>query len=256
MLFDLDDTLVMEERAAAASFAATAQAARERYELDAGRLATAARVCARELWYAAPTHAYCLRVGISSWEGLWCRFEGGEANTRWLRAWSPTYRRDVWSGALAAQGIHDRQLAQELAERYGEERRRRHDPFPDALECLQQIRGSFKLGLITNGASCLQREKLAGVALGDCFDAVIVSAEFGVGKPDPLILRHAVEELGVEASEAAIVGDSLERDVHGALAAGLRAIWLNRDGARSDGHGAVPEIATLVQLPDTVRSLG
>jgi hypothetical protein len=53
--------------------------AARRYPLDPARLAQDARTRARELGRAAPTHPYCLRVGISSSEGLWCRFEGDDA---------------------------------------------------------------------------------------------------------------------------------------------------------------------------------
>jgi putative hydrolase of the HAD superfamily len=126
-----------------------------------------------------------IRVGISSWEGLWCRFEGEEPDVRWLREWSPKYRRDVWNLGLADQGVHDPLLAEELGERYGMECRVRHDRFADAPACLDELRDSYTLALITNGASCLQREKLATAGLSEYFDTVIVSAEFGVGKPDP-----------------------------------------------------------------------
>ena len=84
LLFDLDDTPVVEEPAATASFAATAQAATTRYQVNAENLALTARERARELWYATPAHPYCLRAGISSWEGLWCRFEGEEPEAQWL----------------------------------------------------------------------------------------------------------------------------------------------------------------------------
>jgi putative hydrolase of the HAD superfamily len=76
LLLDLDDTLVPEEDLVIAAFAATARAAGVRYRLDTARLALDARARARELWRAAPTWPYCERIGISSWEGLWCRFKG------------------------------------------------------------------------------------------------------------------------------------------------------------------------------------
>jgi len=119
LLFDLDDTLVVEEPAAAASFTATAHLASTRHRVNVEKLAVAARERARELWYATPTHPYCMRVGISSWEGLWCRFDGDEPDVRWLREWSPRYRREAWGLALADQGVHDPVLAEELGERYG-----------------------------------------------------------------------------------------------------------------------------------------
>jgi phosphoserine phosphatase len=254
LLFDLDDTLVMEEPAAVASFAATARAAAVQHRVDAEMLARAARERARELWYAAPTHGYCMRVGISSWEGLWCRFEGDDPDVSWLREWSPRYRREAWNLALSDQGVHDPALAQELGELYVRERRQRYKRFADVPACLDQLRDSYALGLITNGASCLQREKLATAGLQEYFDTVIVSAEFGVGKPDPSIFKHALDQLDATAEWATMVGDSLARDIDGAIAAGLSGVWINRDGQdRSEDRDDVLEIATLSELPTVLE---
>jgi putative hydrolase of the HAD superfamily len=264
LLFDLDDTLVVEEPAAAASFAAAAQAATERYRVDAESLALAARERARELWYATPVHPYCMRVGISSWEGLWCRFEGEQPEVQWLRKWSPRYRREVWNLALADQGVHDQLLAEELGEKYDIECRARHHRFADVLDCLDDLSDSYTLGLITNGASCLQREKLATAGLDEYFDVVVVSAEFGVAKPDPSIFEHALSLLrsdregpdheGPDREHAVMIGDSLTRDVDGAIAAGLQAIWVNRSGQpRPTDRPNLLEVSTLSDLPAALR---
>jgi putative hydrolase of the HAD superfamily len=257
LLFDLDDTLVIEEPAATASFAATAQAASTRYQVDAERLALTARERARELWYATPAHPYCMRVGISSWEGLWCRFEDNEPNTRWLREWSPRYRREVWSLALADQGVQDPMLAEELGEKYEIERHARHHRFADVPACLDELSNSYALGLITNGASCLQREKLAKAGLDEYFDAVVVSAEFGDGKPDPSIFMHAYSLLGSDSEHTVMIGDSIARDVDGALAVGVGAIWVNRYGQpRPADRPYLVEITTLTDLPAALGRLG
>jgi putative hydrolase of the HAD superfamily len=256
LLFDLDDTLVVEEPAAAAAFRTTAQVASTRDRVDAEMLAVAARERARELWYAAPTHPYCMRVGISSWEGLWCRFTGDEPDVRWLREWSPRYRREVWSLALAGQGVHDPVLAEELGERYGTERRARHDRFADVSACLDELRDSYTLGLITNGASCLQREKLATAGLSDYFDVVVISAEFGVGKPDPSIFKYALSQLDCNGEHAVMVGDSIKRDVDGAIAAGLQGVWVNRCGQpRPADRPDLVEVSTLSDLPAALGSM-
>jgi putative hydrolase of the HAD superfamily len=246
LLFDLDETLVVEEPAAMAAFKATAQAAGRRYELDAARLAQDVRHRARELWRAAPTHPYCLRVGLSSWEGLWCRFDGADPSVRALRSWAPAYRGRSWKFALADQGVHDDALAEELADRFGIERRRRQEVFADVLGALTTARRSHRLGLVTNGASCLQREKLDASGLAGLFDAVVVSADLGVAKPDPRVFRHALTLLDADPRETTMVGDSIARDIDGALAAGLRAIWLNRGGRpRPVGRPDITEITTL-----------
>ena len=256
LLFDLDDTLVPDEPAATASFAATAQAATARYRVDAESLALAARERARELWYATPAHPYCMRIGISSWEGLWCRFEGEEPNVQWLRKWAPRYRREVWNLALADQGVQDPMLAEELGEKYDIECHARHHRFADVLDCLDELSNSYTLALITNGASCLQREKLATAGLDEYFDVVVVSAEFGVAKPDPSIFEHALSLLGSDCEHAVMIGDSLTRDVDGAIAAGLHGVWVNRSGQpRPADRPDLLEVTTLSDLPAALGSM-
>ncbi len=256
LLFDLDDTLVVEEPAATASFAATAQTATAKYRVDAERLALAARERARELWYATPVHLYCMRVGISSWEGLWCRFDGEEPEVQWLRKWSPRYRREVWSLALADQGVQDPMLAEELGEKYDIESRARHHRFADVPACLDELSDSYTLGLITNGASCLQREKLATAGLDEYFDVVVVSAEFGVAKPDPSIFQHALTLLGSTPEHSVMIGDSLTRDVDGAIAAGLQGVWVNRSGQPHPADRPdLVEVTNLTGLPTALDGL-
>jgi putative hydrolase of the HAD superfamily len=249
LLFDLDDTLMVEGQAADAAFIVTASSVTTRVSIDPQELAAAARRFARELWYAAPTHAYCMRVGISSWEGLWCRFEGDGPNVRALREWAPTYRREAWRLALADQEIDDGQLADELADRFGAARRARHEVFADAANVLNHLARSHSLALVTNGAACLQREKLTASGLGDYFEAVVISADLDTAKPDPAVFEHALSQLGSGRNQAVMVGDSLSKDVDGALAAGLSAIWVNRFGRPAPpGRDDLVEISTLDEL--------
>jgi putative hydrolase of the HAD superfamily len=250
LLFDLDDTLVVEEGAAVAAFAATAAVAAEHHAIDPRAFAADARSRARELWRAGPAYAFCRRIGISSWEGLWCRYEGDAGELRALRAWAPEFRREAWRRALADQGVDDEALAAELGERFGDERRRLCENFADAAPTLGALRDDHALALVTNGASCLQREKLAASGLADRFDALVVSGDIGRGKPDPAIFAHALRALGAEPGDAVMIGDNLEKDIDGALAVGLQAIWVNRDGGeRPADRPDLREIAGLDELP-------
>jgi putative hydrolase of the HAD superfamily len=253
LLFDLDETLIVEEPAAVAAFRATAALAGRHHDLDAAALAAAARVRARELWRAAPTHPYCARVGISSWEGLWGRFEGDEPSVAALRAWSATYRRESWRRALADANVDDDELAELLGETFGVERRRRHETFPDAVPALAAAARSGRLGLITNGASCLQREKLDASGLGGYFDAVVVSGDLGVGKPDAAVFHRAMTLLDADPRRTTMVGDNLVNDVDGATAAGLRAVWLNR--LRRPGPEDRPDVIEITGLDGLLPAL-
>jgi putative hydrolase of the HAD superfamily len=256
LLLDLDDTLIVEEPAAVATFAATAAVAAERHPLDAHQLALDARACARELWRGAEVCAFGRRIGISSWEALWCRYEGDAAELCAMREWAPSFRRDAWRNALERQGVADDELATELGERFGEERRARHETFEDAVPALDALRGEYRLALVTNGASCLQREKFEASGLTDRFEAVVVSGDLRSAKPDPAVYAHALDALGAHPGDAVMVGDSLANDVDGPVAAGLRGIWLNRAGEpRPADRDDLVEIADLHELAGALAAL-
>ena len=96
----------------------------------------------------------------------------------------------------------------------------------DVRQTLAELRRrGLKLGVITNGPSAMQRRKLAVLGLEHAFDAILVSGEEGVRKPDAEIFRRALERCGVAAHEALFVGDHPVADVEGAHRAGLRAVW-------------------------------
>ena len=126
LLLDLDDTLVVEEPAAVAAFAATAAAAAERHPLDPRRLALDARACARELWHDAEVCAFGRRIGISSWEALWCRYEGDEQELRAMREWAPGFRRDTWRA-------------------WSLERPRRRLQYGTSVQCAEPVTGSSSI---------------------------------------------------------------------------------------------------------------
>ena len=142
LLLDLDDTLVVEEPAAVAAFAATAGAAVERHPLDPRRLALDARACARELWHeerCAPSAG-----GSGSAHGgpvvpLRGRRRGAARHARLGAGLPPRH----WRAALEHQGIEDDELAAELGERFGEERRARHETFEDAAPVLDALRATI-----------------------------------------------------------------------------------------------------------------
>ena len=234
VLFDLDETLVMEAASNDAALLATCERARRRFGIDPQSLTNAVRQRAQELWHASPTIDYCRDIGISSWEGLWARFTGDDPGLTALREWALAYRHEAWSRALADHGVHDPAFADDLAAAFPTERRARHVPFDDAKAALEDLRDACRLGVLTNGPPDIQHEKLEGAGLAHYFDAVVVSGDVGIGKPDPRIFHLALEQLGASPEDAAMVGDSLPRDIVGARRAGVMAVWVNRAGARPD----------------------
>ena len=101
---------------------------------------------------------------------------------------------------------------------------------------------------MTNGASCLQREKFEASGLIDRFDAVVVSGELRSAKPDPAVYAHALEALDARPADAVMVGDSLRNDVDGPVAAGLRGY-----GSTASERRGPPTARTSSRSPTCTR---
>lgn len=100
-----------------------------------------------------------------------------------------------------------------------------------ADDFIQQLHGKMKIALVSNGVSSIQRSRLAKCPLTPLFDAVLISEEAGVAKPDPKLLEMAMEQLGCKDKKQAIMmGDSLSADIAAANAAGIHSIYLCRKG--------------------------
>ena len=103
--------------------------------------------------------------------------------------------------------------------------------FPDALDTLAHFRKQgVPLGLITNGDAGQQRDKIERHGLARFFDTILIEGEFGTGKPEEIVYRHALQALGASATTAWMVGDHLEWDVSAPQRLGVRGVWMDREG--------------------------
>ena len=256
LIFDLDDTLVLEEASAEAAFIETGGLAQAKYGIDPHVLHTAVRKNCRDLWYGFSSHPYCKIVGISSWEGLWAEFTGPDPDLKALRDWAPTYRLESWRTALLSYGIDDCRLAAELAETFPRLRRKKHVVYPDTIPILRELSRNYSLGLLTNGAPDLQRLKIEGSGLAGYFDRILISGDIGIGKPDRRIYERILEQLGARADTTLMIGNNLTSDIRGAQDVGLRAVWLNRC-SRSRDDRIIPdwEISSLNELPRILSAI-
>lgn len=100
--------------------------------------------------------------------------------------------------------------------------------FPDVLDTLRELqRRGYRIAAVTNrGYSGPKfREEVRDLGLEELFEAMVVSCEVGYVKPHPRIYLAALEEMGISAAEAMMVGDSMRADVEGAKALGITAVW-------------------------------
>ncbi len=117
-------------------------------------------------------------------------------------------------------------------------------PFPDVAPALSALR-DHGLVVVSNW-DCSLPDWLRRAGLLEHVDAVVTSAEVGAAKPDRAIFERALDVARAEPGEAVHVGDSLENDVAGARAAGIRPVLVARDGA---APGGVEAIRSLAELP-------
>jgi putative hydrolase of the HAD superfamily len=127
--------------------------------------------------------------------------------------------------------------------------------YPDSAPALRALRADgWTLVVVSNWDTSLH-ERLAETGLADLVDGAVASAELGAAKPDGAIFARGLALAGARAGDAWHVGDSVEADVEGALAAGIRPVLIRRAGARHPPDelpaalDGVPVIDTLEALP-------
>ena len=159
--------------------------------------------------------------------------------------------REAWRLTLADCGVQD-PAALERAEREWErEERASLRLFPDAQPTLAALEAAgVRIGMVTNGAATVQRDKLDAMGLTGRFDPLVVSSDAGFTKPDPRIFEVALAAAGVPAAETWFVGDNLWHDVPGAKEAGIRTFWLDRHGVELQPDWPRPDavIGSLAEL--------
>jgi len=131
------------------------------------------------------------------------------------------------------------------------------EPYPGVREGLDHLGAALPLGIVSDGDPKVQRSKLTALGLGDAFRVVVWSDEHGRAhrKPDPLPFLTAVELLGTSPRDTVYVGDRPDKDVAGAIAAGLPVIRVRTGewSARPDDPRAFASVPTVA---DAIAVLG
>ncbi|MDQ4130864.1 MAG: YbhB/YbcL family Raf kinase inhibitor-like protein [Actinomycetota bacterium] len=123
--------------------------------------------------------------------------------------------------------------------------------YPDAGPCLDALEASgVSLGLLSNWGPSL-RDLLGHHRLLDRFDAVVISSEEGVVKPDPDIFERVLDRLGEKAGpQVAYVGDDPAADIVPARRLGLTTVLIDRKARHADHDGL--RVRDLRDLPEVL----
>jgi putative hydrolase of the HAD superfamily len=175
------------------------------------------------------------------------------AAARW-RLDIPGARRLSVRRALARLGRPDEALADRIADAFTELRRTEYRLYPDAHATVDALRAAgVKLALVTNGAALTQRAKIERFELEHRFDHIQIEGEFGQGKPEPAVYRHALERLAVAPADTWMVGDNFEWEVAAPQRLGIRGIWYDPFEAGVPAHAEARPTRIIKRLSELLE---
>lgn len=166
---------------------------------------------------------------------------------------------ESWRMTLAECECRDESIVRVAAGTYIQEESKTFRLFDDVLPVMEHIRSlGLRTGVVINGASDSQREKLRATEALHWLDAVVTSAEVGIAKPDPRIFRIALQQLGASPQNTLHIGDTPATDVAGAQATGLKAVWVNRKKRQLETTAPPPdyEVSSFSDLVPLLSSRG
>lgn len=257
IIFDLDDTLLWDNKSVAVSLRETCSHAEEKCGVDASLLEQAIRSEAPARYTETGVYEFTRAIGINPFEGLWGVFDDAGEAFQSMKNVIPDYRRSAWTRALLKTGVDDNVLGADLSDYFPMRRRKNAFVYDETFRVLEQLKGRYQLVLLTNGSPSLQQTKLEMTPqIAPYFDAIVVSGAFGIGKPDRSIFEFALSKTDSSIAEALMVGDNLLTDILGANRAGIKSVWLNRENKpRHDSIFPDFEIQDLEELLPLIKEL-
>lgn len=239
IVFDLDDTLVDTKVAFAAAIGAVASVFLPHVPRS--------------------RHTEAVAMWRADEGGLYRAYTRGELDFETQRM----HRANALQSAFDGDGLDDAAYEQ-WREVYTSAFGRAWVAHDDAAPVLRELVAvGIPVGVLTNAARETQTAKMERTGLAGLAPLLVTVDDLGVGKPDPRIFHEACRLLGTERSRTVYVGDELDVDARGALAAGLHGVWIDRPGSRRGGpHPEDPDaarasgvtvIASLTELRQALR---
>jgi len=123
---------------------------------------------------------------------------------------------------------------------------------------LRRLRDTYRVGLLTNGPTVAQRDKLTTLGWTDLFDAALVTGDLDAGKPDTVAFEALLAALDTNPEETVYVGDDVDADIAGAADAGLVPVQVTFEGgppASPRAAAQIPRDRLIAELPDLLEDL-
>ena len=144
-------------------------------------------------------------------------------------------------------------LLQEADNRYRtvyEEKRR---AIPGVVRIMQSLKNDMPLGIVTNGLSDIQHEKIDICNVRNLVQFIFISDEIGFKKPETAFYDYVFSQTGSTPEKTVLVGDLWESDILGGHAVGMQTIWLNRYELKCPDSAITTEIRGYEPIEKTLE---
>lgn len=155
-----------------------------------------------------------------------------------------------YSHPLEVVGVNDQQLADTFCREALGRIPTKGNLVPGAIELLEYLRPKYNMYILSNGFKELQSRKMKTAGIDGYFDALILSEDIGVNKPDRRLYEYALDKTSSELGESIMIGDMFETDIAGAANIGMDSIYYNPKG--KSGHPFAPtyEVTHLLEIKE------
>ena len=174
------------------------------------------------------------RLGVSEEQYEEAFMRARKSTKKKLGETAPSHSRMLYfQKTLEYLDIRPLYLALEMYETYWGLFLEKMDLYPGARNLLEALHEKYiRVAVCTDLLAHIQHRKLKALGMMDDVDCLVTSEEAGVEKPSPKIFALCLKKLRLEAEEVCFVGDNYERDIKGAMAAGMCAVWFCPNGVK------------------------
>jgi putative hydrolase of the HAD superfamily len=149
---------------------------------------------------------------------------------------------------LSQAGEHNEALAIQLSNDYLRICPIKTKLMPHAIELLAYLKPNYKIYIISNGFSSVQKIKIQACGIVEYIDNLYLSEMVGYHKPDKRIFDYAVKSSNAKKSESIMIGDNFDADIAGAKNAGIHQIYFNPRGNTSLSFSPTYTIESLEEI--------
>ena len=155
-----------------------------------------------------------------------------------------------YSYPLEVFGIKDQELADTFCREALGRIPTKNRLIDGAIELLEYLRPKYNMYILSNGFKELQSHKMRTAGIDKYFDALILSEDIGVNKPNRELYEYALEKTGSKLEESIMIGDMFETDITGAANIGMKQIYFNPKKKESHTFAPTYMVTELLQIKD------